>query len=542
MVGMRKWILIALGIAAMGLTACRHLEQMDGEVRLTALMEGEALTKTSLSSDDEGAYNVLWSASDKIGVYVDNGTAPVSFSLTEGAGSTRATFTGKVVGDQYLAVYPQSAFTSRSGNTLQLTLPAEQTYKQGHLADGVYPMVAVGQSTVLPFKNLCSIIRISLTGTQTVTRIVFRSNNPSVKVSGKASVDVSNPDAPVLTMASDACDSLALNTGGVKLSEITPTDFYLVVPAQTYGDGFSILVYADGTYMEKERPASFTTVRSLLHKAGVLAFKPVTQASRYLTFTSEGTTALSLYNYAGNAPVLYYSRDRKKWTPWDYSELVFSSSSPLYLCGDNPSGFSKSEMQYSQFVASGAYFSIAGSIMSLLNKDEDLLVIPCAYCFNSLFNNCMGLVSGPELPATTLSDYCYQRMYDSCQSLTSAPELPATQLATGCYYLMFAACQSLTSAPELPATKLVPSCYSSMFFSCARLSYVKCLATETDDKSCNQWLNNVYGLGLFIKAAKAEFWTRGASGIPANWDIEDDDILCNDDGNELPEPGEEIDL
>ena len=30
MVGMRKWILIALGVAALGLTACRHLEQMDG--------------------------------------------------------------------------------------------------------------------------------------------------------------------------------------------------------------------------------------------------------------------------------------------------------------------------------------------------------------------------------------------------------------------------------------------------------------------------------------------------------------------------------
>ena len=318
MVGMRKWILIALGVAALGLTACRHLEQMDGPVRLTALMEGEARTKTSLSPAEGGGYEVLWSASDKIGVYVDDGSTPVTFNLTEGAGSAQATFTGKGVGDQYLAVYPQSAFTSRSGNTLQLTLPAEQTYRQGAFADGAFPMVAVSESAVLPFRNLCSIIRLSLTGTQTVSRIVFRSNDPSVKVSGKASVDVSNPDAPVLTMASDACDSLVLNTGSVKLKADTPTDFYLVVPAQTYTDGFSIRVYADGTYMDKEYNSSFTTVRSLLHKAGVLAFEPVPDAVSQgfkLTFQMEGIYKLEIecvdgypLDVAGNS-IITFTKD-----------------------------------------------------------------------------------------------------------------------------------------------------------------------------------------------------------------------------------------
>ena len=377
---MRKWLFIALGIAALGFTACQQLEQEEAPVRLTALMEGEARTKTSLSPADEGPYNVLWSASDKIGVYVDDGSTPVTFNLTEGAGSAQATFTGKGVGDQYLAVYPQSAFTSRSGNTLQFTLPAEQTYKAGTFADGAFPMVAVSESAVLPFRNLCSIIRLSLTGTQTVSRIVFRSNNPSVKVSGKASVDVSNPDVPVLTMASDACDSLVLNTGSVKLKADTPTDFCLVVPAQTYTDGFSIRVYADDTYMEKEHNSAFTTVRSLLHKAGALAFEPVVRASKYLTFTSEGTTTISLTNMDDNAPVLYYSTDKRKWKRWDYSELSFSTSAPLYLCGDNPSGFNVSETQCSHFVTSGDSYSIAGSIMSLLDKDRSITVIPGSFC------------------------------------------------------------------------------------------------------------------------------------------------------------------
>ena len=647
MVGMRKWILIALAVAAMGLTACRHLEQMDGEVRLTALMEGEAQTKTSLSPDGEGSYDVLWSASDKIGVYVDDGTAPVSFSLTEGAGTTQATFSGKGVGDQYLAVYPQSAFTSRSGNTFQITLPTEQTYKQGNVADGAYPMVAVGQSTVLPFKNLCSIIRISLTGTQTVTRIVFRSNNPSVKVSGKAGVDVSNPDAPVLTMASDACDSLALNTGSVKLDQTTPTDFYLVVPAQTYGDGFTLRVYADGTYMEKEHPASITTVRSLLHKAGVLAFEPVIRASRYLTFTSEGTTTLSLVNLRDNAPLLYYSRDKKKWARWDYTDLTISTSEPLYLCGENPSGFSISQSQFSQFGSSGDSYSISGSIMSLLDKDQSITAIPGSYCFYRLFCNdprlavapelpatsltpscylemfascsalqsapelpattlaascyqemfkscgslqsapelpattlaascyrdmfcgctgiqtapelpatalaascyqgmfsvCSNLQAAPELPATTLADLCYQEMFKSCESLQSAPKLPAKILAASCYREMFRDCWSLQSAPELPAKTLVASCYHGMFLFCSSLNYIQCLATNIGASNClKDWLMCVASAGTFVKDCRMESWPAGDSGIPTGWTVEDGNVPYNDDGNEEPIGGGEIDL
>ena len=632
----------------MGLTACRHLEQMDGPVCLTALMEGEALTKTSLSQAEGGAYNVLWSSSDKIGVYVDDGTTPVTFNLTEGAGSTKATFSGKGVGDQYLAVYPQSAFTSRSGNTFQVTLPTEQTYKQGNVSDGAYPMVAVGQSTVLPFKNLCSIIRLSLTGTRTVRRIVFRSLNPAIKVSGQASVDVSDPAAPVLTMASGACDSLVLKTGNVKLNQTTPTDFYLVVPAQTYGDGFSFRVYTtDGTYMEKERPASFTTVRSLLHKAGVLAFEPVIRASKYLTFTSEGTTTLSLENFGDNAPLLYYSRDKKKWARWDYTELTVSTSEPLYLCGDNPSGFSISERQHSQFASSGDSYSIAGSIMSLLDKDQSMTVIPNSYCFyrlfftderlavapelpattltascyqemfsfcsglttapdlpaktlaascyegmfclctglqtapnlpattlavscyKQMFKECTGLQSTPDLPATTLAESCYLQMFRSCSSLQSgpalpattlvpscyegmfvfcsglltAPKLPATTLAESCYREMFNGCSSLQRAPELPARTLVTDCYYQMFFDCCSLNYIQCLATNIAASDCvKDWLMYVASGGTFVKDCRMESWPEGDSGIPAGWSIENGNVPYNDDGNEEPVEGGEIDL
>ena len=73
-------------------------------------------------------------------------------------------------------------------------------------------------------------------------------------------------------------------------------------------------------------------------------------ANNWLTFTSTGTTRLSLLNVGGNAPKLYYSTNTYDWTEWDYSELTFSSSAPLYLCGDNPDGFSFNLVKHSRFI------------------------------------------------------------------------------------------------------------------------------------------------------------------------------------------------
>ncbi|MBR4739771.1 MAG: leucine-rich repeat protein, partial [Bacteroidales bacterium] len=82
-------------------------------------------------------------------------------------------------------------------------------------------------------------------------------------------------------------------------------------------------------------------------------------ASKYLTFTSEGTTKLSLKNESGNAPVLYYSSDAANWTQWDYSELSFTAETPLYICGDNPKGFSSGSSKISRFTTEGDSFSVS---------------------------------------------------------------------------------------------------------------------------------------------------------------------------------------
>ena len=261
-----------IGVIALCLTACQTVKEDAGNMQFQAVMESTGDTKTILSSAGEGVSNVLWSYDDKIGVYIDGGATAVPFTLTEGAGTKSATFSGEGSGSGYLAVYPLSMASSRSGNTVQITLPKEQTYAPASFSDGAYPMVAVSSSHLLSFRNLCSVVCLSITGTQTVDRIVFRSKDSSAKVSGSATVDVSHPDQPVLSMNRYACDSVAINTGGVKLNESSATDFYLVLPPQTYPGGFTVRIYADGSYMEKSYERDFTMLRSRMHRAGTIDY------------------------------------------------------------------------------------------------------------------------------------------------------------------------------------------------------------------------------------------------------------------------------
>ncbi|MBR5735522.1 MAG: leucine-rich repeat protein [Bacteroidales bacterium] len=475
---MKKNIYFALGVIAFVLAGCQTIEESFNFGGLTAVTESAPDTKTTLSSSGSGASKVFWSEGDEIGVFIDDASTPAKFTLKRGAGSNTATFTGDGAGKSYLAFYPQSMLSSRSGNTISFVLPAEQEYVNGTFADGAYPMAAASSSSELQFRNLCSVVRISLVGSQAVSKIVFTANDPSVKVSGPASVDVSAGGAPTVVMGSDASNSVTLNTGNVQLTNTAATDFYLVLPAQTYTGGFTVQVYAGDEVIEKSYNSDFTMERSKMHKAAVFAFDEPQDVNNWLTFTSEGTTTIRLINYEGNAPVLYYSEDGETWAQWDYSELSFSGSKPLYLCGDNPDGFNQNFGTYSQFFASGDKFGVSGSIMSLIDKTEVIDVIPNSDCFQSLFKSCELLTSAPELPATTLTDCCYYMMFKDCTSLTEAPELPAMAVGWNTYGYMFNNCTSLTKAPALPATTLDSYAYEVMFCGCSSLTEAPALPAD----------------------------------------------------------------
>ena len=123
------------------------------------------------------------------------------------------------------------------------------------------------------------------------------------------------------------------------------------------------------------------------------------------------------------------------------------------------------------------------SIMTSPPRDLPALTL-ADNCYNQMFSGCSKLTSTPAMPATSLAEGCYLKMFWKCAALTTAPALPVTTLATQCYNMMFAACTGLTTAPELPATTLAPSCYINMFNGCTALTTAPELPATTLATDC----------------------------------------------------------
>ena len=236
-----------------------------------------------------------------------------------------------------------------------------------------------------------------------------------------------------------------------KVSGITKADGWVKVQPESGNAGTVDMTVIVETNTEPEDRSATVTITcgsesksfTVNQKGATSPVIPTEFAKNYLIFTSEGSTTLSLV-HRGYEPVLYYSKDRRTWTRWDYSEISFTDSEPLYLCGDNPYGLVK-DRKYCTFVSTGDKFGVTGSIMSLISKEQDLLTILVPSCFIFLFQNCTNLVKAPDLPAMTLTPYCYEGMFAGCTSLTEAPALPALDLASECYLWMFKDCTSLKS-------------------------------------------------------------------------------------------------
>ena len=168
------------------------------------------------------------------------------------------------------------------------------------------------------------------------------------------------------------------------------------------------------------------------------------------------------------------------------------------------------------------YFVMFENCESLMSVPSLPATTLASQCYDGMFRGCISLTNFPSiLPATTLEPGCYHQMFSGCHSLRTAPQLPSTTLASYCYQEMFEDCVNLTSTPPLYAATLKSLCYQRMFRGCSSLSYVKCLATDRSANNCTDgWLENVAQSGTFVKAISTT-WSRGISGIPDNWTIQD---------------------
>lgn len=206
--------------------------------------------------------------------------------------------------------------------------------------------------------------------------------------------------------------------------------------------------------------------------------------------------------------------------------IPVSAGQKVALFGDNATYNDEVNNVYSN-ISSTAEFYAYGNMMSLITSTgyESATVLSGDYTFRGLFENSVNLKNHPSrrllLPATTLTKGCYSGLFFNCTGLTNAPSLPATNLTEECYFSMFSGCTSLISSPSLEAETLAKGCYFMMFNGCTNINFIICYATDTSASLCTyQWLNGVSSTGVFVMSEDMSSWTRGTSGIPSEWEVQ----------------------
>ncbi|MCQ2198044.1 MAG: hypothetical protein MJZ60_11040, partial [Bacteroidaceae bacterium] len=228
---MKKTLFAISAIAVLlGFTACTSDEIVEPQVSdktitISASTESNA-TRTALADDGEGGYDVVWSTGDVITI------GDKTFTLSSTPGTTKGTFTGKDPANGKFDVWYGISSAS---------LPAMQTYKAGEITNS--PMhasvdITDGVASIVDFKNLCGLFKLSLKGTATVKSITISANEP---VAGEFTVGTDG--GAVLEESADD-KSITLDCGdGVTLTE-SATDFFIAMPAGTY-TGVSITLTDD---------------------------------------------------------------------------------------------------------------------------------------------------------------------------------------------------------------------------------------------------------------------------------------------------------
>ena len=203
------------------------------------------LTLSAVSDDTKTTLDgttVKWKTEDQIKVYCSDGSAS-DFSLMGEGGSSSGSFKGLVPSGEtaLYAVYPKDLYSSVSGATVNVTIPATQ--------DGVFGnaniAVAKVEAETMAFKNVNAFIGFTLPAG--IAKVVVSSVGDSGDLSGTLAVDCSG-ETPVAG---------SLSNGGTSITATFPessggTYYVAVAPGITHSKGLLLEWYkgsaVSGTY------------------------------------------------------------------------------------------------------------------------------------------------------------------------------------------------------------------------------------------------------------------------------------------------------
>lgn len=238
-----RTIIFALCIAAL-FSCAKEIEQEVETPGDEIVSEGYTLQTFSAISEDTktsiSGGSTVWNEGDQIRVVFSDGSASDPFTLTGGANTTTGEFQGLVPNGKTAsyAVYPASAYSSVSGSTVKVAIPASQP---GTFAAGNIAVAKVASDHSMTFKNVNAFLVFQLKSGTDVTRVEV------------TSVDGSNLAATVPVSCSGDTPTPGNAFSGTQASTVSMTTssagiYYMsIVPGVTHAKGLKMTYYAGDT-------------------------------------------------------------------------------------------------------------------------------------------------------------------------------------------------------------------------------------------------------------------------------------------------------
>ena len=263
---------------------------------------------------------VLWHNGDDISYFAQEvHNTRYQFNGSDGSASaefTKVSGTGMSGDDvRYThAVYPyyKDATYTKSGDkeTITAFYQGIQYYAPGSFGKGANVMYAVGSAENeadqdLYFRNACGFLVLKMYGSGTqVSTITISANMGRLQLSGKAIIETTSGDEPVITMVeSSECSpsytvTLCCGENGVKLGEdaASATEFWFALPPVTFKDGFEIKVTdINGAQYLKKTTKEVSIIRNEVQPMAAFHCAPATPPDNqlwYSTYNNEMITKI----------------------------------------------------------------------------------------------------------------------------------------------------------------------------------------------------------------------------------------------------------
>ena len=213
---------------------------------------------------------------------------------------TVATVPDVAASESYFVVYNYyyPASDPEEGRLL-VNFPDEQTYREDSFSDYSNIMAGYSTSTDIRMYNIGGVVKFGVTGNCTLTSLSFSTKDGSPVAGylllpedqllngelGDNSVFYENPDYGITASSTINITAYTAEGGiaGIDLSS-EPTDFYIVVPAKEYAEGFYITMEdSEGNVAVQSTTGSKTIGRSQMLVLPDFAFSARTQPSIALT-------------------------------------------------------------------------------------------------------------------------------------------------------------------------------------------------------------------------------------------------------------------